>query len=126
MVSRSGGDHPGCWFGWLILVVIAAATVGRSVQGEDPAPVIPPAVEQPRSLATGDGGLSFIRVQVPPGRLAEVVPAGVQYVPISAAEFEEAVQQFAGPGGRRLTGLPRPAAERVRYQLRLDEAGRLA
>mgnify|MGYP001557406931 CR=1 FL=1 len=115
----------GRWYRLALMLVIGTAAVGRSLLAEDPAPVLPPVVEQSPGVSAGDGGLSFIRVQVPPGRLAEVVPAGTQYVPMSAVEFEEAVGQFAGLGGRRLTGLPRPAADLVRYQLRLDEAGRL-
>jgi len=111
---------------WLILAaVIAAGSACSSLCGEEPTPTVPSPIEPPVAVAVGDRGLSFIRVQVPPGRLAEVVPDGLQYVPMAAAEFEEALRQFATPGGQRLTGLPRPAADLVRYRVRLDEAGRL-
>jgi len=109
-----------------MLAVIIAGVTGRSdSRAEDPSMVAPSSAEQRPAVPDASGDLSFIRVQVPPGRLAEIVPAGVQYVPMSATEFEEAVRQLTGPVGSRLTGLPLPAADLVRYELRLDKAGQL-
>ncbi len=116
----------GSWPAWLMLaVVITGVTVRSDSQAEDPSRVAPSTAEQRPTVPDASGDLSFIRVQVPPGRLAEVVPAGVQYVPMPATEFEEAVRQFTAPVGSRLTGLPLPAADLVRYELRLDKAGQL-
>jgi uncharacterized membrane protein YhaH (DUF805 family) len=69
--------------------------------------------------------LPFVRVHVPPGRLAEVSAAGERYIPMAAAEFEEAVGQLAFTVGGDRRGMPQPAADCVTYRARLDEAGRL-
>ena len=111
---------------WLMLVAVVAAVAGGSAsQAEDPKTVIPPLATPQPVVPDASGDLSFIRVQVPPGRLAEVVPAGVQYVPMPATEFEEAVRQLTDPVGSRSMGVPLAAADLVRYELRLDKAGQL-
>ena len=93
-----------------------------------------PAVDTPRVQGRGEpdgfqveraGSLPFVRVHVPSGRLAEVSAGGERYIPMAAAEFEEAVRQLALPAGGDLRGLPQLAADRVTYRARLDEAGRL-
>lgn len=66
----------------------------------------------------------FLRVHVPPGRLQDVPLGSVRYVPMSAAEFEAAVDRL-GPTGAAAAG-PRPLAARSRYELAVDESGRLA
>ena len=76
------------------------------------------AEEEPRTL-------DFLRVHVPRGRLQDVPFGDGRYVPMSAAEFEQAVARF---GPRPVAGLaaPRLLADRARYVLAIDETGRLA
>ena len=125
--ARGAGGFLLVWLARVVTVVVVSLT---AVVGADdnlaanpaPAAAVTPTPQPP---LREDAGLSFIRVHVPPGRLAEISPAGVQYVPMEAAEFEEAVRQFTAQDGSRIQGLPRPAADLVRYRVRLDESGRL-
>jgi hypothetical protein len=68
--------------------------------------------------------LDFLRVHVPPGRLEDVPLGTARYVPMSAAEFEAAVARLGATGAA--AGGPRPLAARSRYELAIDDAGRLA
>lgn len=72
------------------------------------------------------GAIPFVRVHVPSGRLADVSAAGERYIPMAAAEFEEAVRQLAVTADGDLQGIPKPAANQVTFRTRLDEAGRLS
>ena len=123
----TAGAESSNWLAWLMLAaLVTAVTSGSGSRAEDPTTVVPSSAAPQPVVPDAGVDLSFIRVQVPPGRLAEVVPGGVQYVPMPATEFEEAVRQFTAPAGSRLIGLPLPAADLVRYELRLDKAGQLA
>ena len=112
--------------GLLVLLV----SVSQAAPGEDE-PLTPPVVETPSvgeaaaSLNAPAAPLPFVRVHVPPGRVADVSGDGVRYIPMALDEFEEAVRQLSLRSGRQAGSLPRPAAERLRYEARLDEAGRL-
>ncbi|MFM8290700.1 MAG: hypothetical protein ACKOC4_03250, partial [Planctomycetia bacterium] len=68
--------------------------------------------------------LDFLRVHVPSGRLEDVPLGTARYVPMSAAEFEAAVARLGSTAGA--AGGPRPLATRSRYELAIDDAGRLA
>jgi hypothetical protein len=94
---------------WLAGVVLWAAVAC-------PAPA---AAEEPRQPP------EFLRVHVPRGRLTDVPLGTERYVPMSAAEFEEAVARL-GPPGQAAADAPRPLANRSRYALTVDESGRLA
>lgn len=74
--------------------------------------------EQPRTL-------DFIRVHVPRGRLEDVPFGDGRYVPMSAAEFEQAVVRL-GPQPVAGQAAPLLLADRARYVLAVDETGRLA
>lgn len=76
------------------------------------------AAEEPRTL-------DFMRVHVPRGRLEDVPFGGGRYVPMPAAEFEQAVARL---GPQPVAGLAAPLllADRARYVLAVDETGRLA
>jgi hypothetical protein len=69
--------------------------------------------------------LDFLRVHVPRGRLEQVPLGDGRYVPMSAAEFEQAVARL---GPQPVAGLaaPRLLADRSRYVLTVDETGRLS
>ena len=69
--------------------------------------------------------LDFLRVHVPRGRLEDVPLGEGRYVPMSAAEFEQAVARL---GPQPVAGLaaPRMLADRSRYVLAVDETGRLS
>ena len=67
----------------------------------------------------------FLRVHVPRGRLTDVPRDTERYVPMSVAEFEQAVARLAPPGRAAADG-PRPLASRSRYVLAVDASGRLA
>ncbi|MCE2726604.1 MAG: hypothetical protein LW698_07460 [Planctomycetaceae bacterium] len=75
------------------------------------------AAEEPQTL-------DFLRVHVPRGRLEDVPFGAGRYVPMSAAEFEQAVARF-GPQPVAGLGAPLLLADRARYVLAVDEAGRL-
>ena len=118
-----------------VLLAGIVIAVSQGASADDPVPSLPavetPAVDMP-SLNTSDGlqvervgAFPFVRVHVPSGRLAEVSVAGERYIPMAALEFEEAVRQLAVTADGDLRGIPKPAADRVTYRARLDEAGRL-
>lgn len=102
--------------------------VSHAAPGEDE-PLTPPVVETPSvgevsaSPNAPAAPLPFVRVHVPPGRVADVSGDGVRYIPMALDEFEEAVRQLSLRSGRQAARLPRPAAQRLRYEARLDEAG---
>ncbi len=110
--------------GLLVLLISAS----QAAPGEDE-PLTPPVVETPSvgeavaSLNAPAAPLPFVRVHVPPGRVADVSGDGGRYIPMALDEFEEAVRQLSLRSGRQAGSLPRPAAERLRYEARLDEAG---
>ena len=80
---------------------------------------VPAAAEEPPPTP------DFLRVHVPRGRLTDVPLGADRYVPMSAADFEEAIGRL-GPRDRAAADVPRPLADRARYALTVDEAGRLA
>jgi hypothetical protein len=67
----------------------------------------------------------FLRVHVPRGRLEEIPLGEGRYVPMSAAEFEQAVARL-GPQPEAGLAVPRMLADRSRYALTVDDTGRLA
>ena len=69
--------------------------------------------------------LDFLRVHVPRGRLEEVPLGEGRYVPMSAAEFEQAVARL-GPQPEAGLAALRMLADRSRYSLTVDDTGRLA
>jgi len=76
------------------------------------------AAEEPQTL-------DFIRVHVPRGRLDDVPFGAGRYVPMSVAEFEQAVARLGPKAGAGLAA-PLLLADRARYVLAVDETGRLA
>ena len=68
--------------------------------------------------------LDFLRVHVPRGRLEDVPFGAGRYVPMSAAEFEQAVARL-GPQPVAGLGAPLLRTDRARYVLAVDETGRL-
>lgn len=89
------------------VVVWAAACATPAMAGEPPQPP------------------DFLRVHVPRGRLTDVPRDDERYVPMSVAEFEQAVARLAPPGRAAADG-PRPLVARSRYVLAVDATGRLA
>jgi len=133
MVARSRRAVPdlSAGSGPRALVLLVAGLVGVGGNAADPPRPEPLDGSEKPALAavaaeedSGRRELSFTRVHVPPGRLAEISPPGVQHVPMPAAEFEAAVRQFTAAGQRAFQP-PQPAAEMVQYRAQLDEAGRL-
>ena len=79
-------------------------------------PIVPGAEVEPP--------LAFHRVHVPRGRLPDVPLGAGRYVPMSLAEFEQAVGRLRPPGAGDVP--PPPRAERSRYELTADDSGRLS
>jgi len=86
------------------------------------------------SADTGDSGataapLTFTRVHVPAGRLADVPLGTARYVPMSAREFEEGIASLypRGPAARPLLQEPgmMPLADATRYAVTLVDDGGL-
>ena len=71
------------------------------------------------------GRMSFSRVYVPPGRLSDVIRDETRYIPMDAKEFDAVVQRLLPRDARRAFEAPRPVAEYVLYELKLDDSGTL-
>ena len=72
-----------------------------------------------------NGGLSFSRVYVPSGRLSEVIRDETRYIPMAVDEFDKVVQRLLPLDAKRAFEAPRPVAEYVLYEMKLDESGSL-
>jgi len=72
-----------------------------------------------------NGGLSFSRVYVPSGRLSEVIRDETRYIPMAVDEFDTVVQRLLPLDAKRAFEAPRPVAEYVLYEMKLDESGAL-
>ena len=71
------------------------------------------------------GRMSFSRVYVPPGRLSDVIRDETRYIPMDAKEFDAVVQRLLPRDARRAFEAPRPVADYVLYELKLDSSGTL-
>ena len=113
------------WAGCMVCcLLLAMAHTGR---GQPAAPSQPDAALQP---------LRFMRVIVPPGRLADIEPTdalsgsatgGGRHVPMSIGEFEAAISRLAvsgeeGAGGSGIVPFP-PVADEARYEVVVGRQG---
>ena len=71
------------------------------------------------------GGMSFSRVYVPPGRLSDVIRDETRYIPMAVDEFDKVIQRLLPRDASRVFEAPRPVAEYVLYEMKLDESGAL-
>lgn len=71
------------------------------------------------------GSMSFSRVYVPPGRLSDVIRDKERYIPMAVDEFDRVVQRLLPPDTNRAFDAPRPIAEYVLYEMKLNESGAL-
>ena len=71
------------------------------------------------------GGMSFSRVYVPPGRLSDVIRDETRYIPMAVDEFDKVIQRLLPRDASRAFEAPRPVAEYVLYEMKLDESGAL-